>query len=1015
MRNQIRISLAAITAFIFLAIPISGWGASIGGNFIGRAAGAGAILLPTESAGVFPQSFWNNIDSGDPVVDGATLSLLDDTDNFTAVKIVYDANDAWNSDGGTATPNEKLMKGIIKANPDPDLTPANNTDRMVFVITNLPPTGTYNIIVYLTANEFLAKIEVTLGSTTYYVEEQNNFGALGGVFTPATVTSPGTYELGPNYAGYTNVAPAANGTITITARKFIEDNGAGQQFNDGIGVAAIQIVQVSGPVFPPNTDACSISANPQDTFAVVGGTATFTVGTQGPCKIRWTKDNVPIPGATGSTLVYTPALADDGAQIRAIVFNNVNTNTSTPATLFVDPATPPVLTQGFLTAERWTGMGGTAVQPVKDAIANSTAPSSTFFVAGPNIPQTAPDVNDFGVRVSGWIKPDVTGEYHFFIRSDDASQLFLNSVNTGTGTNTLPDVNVEAPICEETDCCDAFMEPGTDAATTAVPILLEAGKLYGFVALYKEGGGGDFLQVALRLTNSPIPASSLTPIAPVNCFTMASGAGQRATITTQPASTSAVEARTATFNVGVTTLPVGGLFSVQWLKNGSPIPGATAAQYTTPLTTLADNNAQFQAVAYTLRGALTSSPPAVLTVIPDTFPPIPSAGAIATVAGAIQVGIGFDEVVNQADLVPANFTVLGATTSTPRFPTNSYGDYKGVLIDTTGLVVGNTYTARVSNVRDLKGNAITTADATFTVPANRGWADTGLHKRPGQVVPVGAGGFDVLNGGRTEWSAYDEATIAYTKKTNDFDVRVQVVYAEPGSQWTRVGLMARNALNAGEPSSNGTGGGTNVSAYAQTHVNPSQTIWSSGRIDPTGLTPANPNPNNAHEQNQRLAVGGETTSWGSAGTSPSYPNVWLRLQRTGTSIQGFRSLDGVNWTAQGSTTLTDQQPDMFVGPFMAVETGNLWNGADHGVWASPFDPKFDRLFVGQFRNFGDILAVTTPTLSFSVSGGNIVVTYTGVLESSTVVTGPYAEVNGATSPYSTPMTGPEMYFRAKSP
>jgi len=319
-------------------------------------------------------------------------------------------------------------------------------------------------------------------------------------------------------------------------------------------------------------------------------------------------------------------------------------------------------------------------------------------------------------------------------------------------------------------------------------------------------------------------------------------------------------------------------------------------------------------------------------------------------------------------------------------------------------------------VRDVKGNAISAAgvNAVFTVPANRAWADTGEHKRPGQVIPVGTDGFDILNGGRTEWNTYDEVTMAYAKKTNDFDVKVQVVYAEPGSQWTRVGLHARNALNAGEPSSDGTGNGTNVSAYAQTHVNPSQTIWSSGR-GPAGATPANPTPNNGHEQNQRLAVGAATTGWGTTGTQPAYPNAWLRLQRTGTSLNGFRSTDGVNWTAQGSTTLTDQQAEMFVGPFLAVETGNVWNGVDHAVWTSPFNPVYDRLFVAQFRNFGDVVAVLPPpTLSVSRSGGNIIITYTGVLQSSTIVTGSYTDVVGATSPYSTPATGPERYYRARN-
>src|SRR6266567_2994345 len=172
MRIQLKIPLAVISACFVLGVAGSGWAASIGGNFIGRGGGTGAILSPTDSAGLFPQTFWNNIDSG-TTFKGPSLAQIDDAGNFTAVKIVYDASDSWNSDGGTSTPDEKLMKGIIKANPSPDLAPTNNTDRMLFVITNLPPAGTYNIIVYASANGMGAEMDLTLGATTYYIEEQN--------------------------------------------------------------------------------------------------------------------------------------------------------------------------------------------------------------------------------------------------------------------------------------------------------------------------------------------------------------------------------------------------------------------------------------------------------------------------------------------------------------------------------------------------------------------------------------------------------------------------------------------------------------------------------------------------------------------------------------------------------------------------------------------------------------------------------------------------------------------------
>src|SRR6185295_16719822 len=102
-------------------------------------------------AGVIAQTNWNNIDSGDPAVSGASAALIDGNGTFTAVKILYDISDSWNSDGPTVTPNDKLMKGIAKANPNPDDVPVNNTDRMLFVITNLPA-GSYNVIVYATEN-----------------------------------------------------------------------------------------------------------------------------------------------------------------------------------------------------------------------------------------------------------------------------------------------------------------------------------------------------------------------------------------------------------------------------------------------------------------------------------------------------------------------------------------------------------------------------------------------------------------------------------------------------------------------------------------------------------------------------------------------------------------------------------------------------------------------------------------------------------------------------------------------
>jgi hypothetical protein len=53
--------------------------------------------------------------------------------------------------------------------------------------------------------------------------------------------------------------------------------------------------------------------------------------------------------------------------------------------------------------------------------------------------------------------------------------------------------------------------------------------------------------------------------------------------------------------------------SVQWSKNGTVIPGATSASYTSPLTTTVDNGSKFTLVASNSAGSVSSSA-AVLTV-----------------------------------------------------------------------------------------------------------------------------------------------------------------------------------------------------------------------------------------------------------------------------------------------------------------------------------------------------------------------------------------------------------------
>ena len=81
-------------------------------------------------------------------------------------------------------------------------------------------------------------------------------------------------------------------------------------------------------------------------------------------------------------------------------------------------------------------------------------------------------------------------------------------------------------------------------------------------------------------------------------------------ITMQPANQTVTAGQAASFSVSATgTTPL----TYQWQKNGSAISGATAATYTTPATSSADNGAQFKVAVSNSKGTATSNA-ATLTV-----------------------------------------------------------------------------------------------------------------------------------------------------------------------------------------------------------------------------------------------------------------------------------------------------------------------------------------------------------------------------------------------------------------
>jgi hypothetical protein len=145
---------------------------------------------------------------------------------------------------------------------------------------------------------------------------------------------------------------------------------------------------------------------------------------------------------------------------------------------------------------------------------------------------------------------------------------------------------------------------------------------------------------------------------------------------------------------------------------------------------------------------------------------------------------------------------------------------------------------------------------------------------------------------------------------------------------------------------------------------------------------------------------------------PNYPNAWCRIQRQNQTFTIFRSADGTNWELLGQTvwgqddqTKTPMPATVYVGPEFSPENGNITDAIDQGT------------FLGQFRDYGDYVAPNQPTLSFVYSVGSLTLNFTGILQSSTNLAGPYVPVPGALSPsYNVNPTAPgaaaAMFYRA---
>ncbi len=156
---------------------------------------------------------------------------------------------------------------------------------------------------------------------------------------------------------------------------------------------------------------------------------------------------------------------------------------------------------GTILREYWTGISGTSVSDLTGHADYPDNPDGSTEPALFEAPTNWDD--DYGQRMRGWLKPPTTGDYRFWISSDDNSELWLSTDET--------EANKVLIAYEDSWTGERVWETGGNEESSL--ITLQADQWYYIEALMKEGGGGDNLAVAWEgpgIAQEVIPGAYLT-------------------------------------------------------------------------------------------------------------------------------------------------------------------------------------------------------------------------------------------------------------------------------------------------------------------------------------------------------------------------------------------------------------------------------------------------------------------------------------------------------------------------
>jgi M6 family metalloprotease-like protein len=153
---------------------------------------------------------------------------------------------------------------------------------------------------------------------------------------------------------------------------------------------------------------------------------------------------------------------------------------------------------GGVIRQLYSGIGGWAVADLTRQITNLNALTE---VSGLSSFEAPTNNLNYGQILSGYLVPPESGEYVFYLASDENSELWLSTDSDPANLSRVANVAGYARFRD-------YLAAGNHSA----PITLEQGKYYYVRALHKQGWGADCLSLAWQTPGGSAPTNGSAPI-----------------------------------------------------------------------------------------------------------------------------------------------------------------------------------------------------------------------------------------------------------------------------------------------------------------------------------------------------------------------------------------------------------------------------------------------------------------------------------------------------------------------